>query len=231
MLLRKALVGCALAAAAVLYAVPGASAAVTYPPDYSAPNQAWNVLAPGEAGNQPAGGQLVQPGAALRRPDAELRHGHRRVASDLLQEERVRPRRRARRSARSARPATPASIIERDAKGVAHITGTTRADGMFGVGFVSYPGPRPADGAAARAVAAGGDRRSRHRPVPDPRRGTHVHAVRADRGLPRVADRRCSRASGPDGQQIIDDVDAYVAGINAARTAAASRRRRGRATT
>ena len=39
---------------ALLSAVSVASA-VTYPQDYSAPGQAWNVLAPGEGGSNPPG--------------------------------------------------------------------------------------------------------------------------------------------------------------------------------
>ena len=35
-------------------------------------------------------------------------------------------------------PGHPGVVIERDARGVAHITGATRADSMFGVGFVSF---------------------------------------------------------------------------------------------
>ena len=183
---RRTLVACVAAVAALLVAA-GSASAVTYPPDYSAPNQAWNVLPPGEAGSNPSGSQLVQPGPALRRPHPELRHGDRRVAARLLQEERLRPRRRVARQHVQPARAIPASSIERDSKGVAHITGADARRRDVRHRLRELPGPRAAHGAAARTVAAGGDRRPRHQPLRDPQRGTQLHAVRADRGLPRVA--------------------------------------------
>ena len=54
MLSRRSIVACVAAVAALLVAA-GSASAVTYPPDYSAPNQAWNVLPPGEAGTNPPG--------------------------------------------------------------------------------------------------------------------------------------------------------------------------------
>ena len=54
MLHRRAFLGYAAAIVATLCVVPAASA-VTYPQDYAAPDQAWNVLAPGEGGSNPPG--------------------------------------------------------------------------------------------------------------------------------------------------------------------------------
>ena len=215
MVRRRILVGCA-AALTALVAVPAAGAA-TYPQDYAAPGQAWNVLAPGEGGSNPPGPQLLQPDPALRRADPAVRHRSPTRRSRLLQEERLRPRRRDALEHLQP-PGHPGVVIERDSKGVAHITGDDPRRQHVRRRLRQHPGPRPADGAAARPVASGGDRRTRHRPVPDPR-APAARSPRPRRPRPILAAQvPLLQSLGPDGQQIIDDIDAYVAGINDART-------------
>ena len=108
-------------------------------------------------------------------------------------------------------------VIERDAQGVAHITGTTRADTMYGVGFVSIQ-----DRVLLMEQLRGPSRLAAiDAPGIDP-----FQILGAGRSFTPSAQTEAYLAAqvpllqslGPDGQQIVDDIDSYVAGINDART-------------
>ena len=103
-------------------------------------------------------------------------------------------------------PGHPGVIIERDAKGVGHITGATRADGWFGVGYVSFQ-----DRALLMEVLRGPSRLAAiDAPGIDP-----FQIIGAGRTFTPSAQTEAYlssqvgllQAAGPDGQQIIDDVD------------------------
>jgi acyl-homoserine lactone acylase PvdQ len=215
LLSRRILAALAAALAALLAAVPAASAA-TYPPDYSAPNEAWNVLAPGEGGSNPPG-----PNSFSQVPlydgltpnfdtvtDASLPVFFKKNVFGLGGESPA---------STFSPPGHPGVVIERDSKGVAHITSATRADAMYGIGFVSIQdrvllmeqlrGP-----ARLAAIDAPGIN-----PFQILNAGrTFTPSAQTEAFL--AAQVPLLQSLGAEGQQIIDDVDAYVAGINDART-------------
>ena len=212
---RRTVIACATTIAALLVVVPSASAA-TYPQDFSAPNQAWNVLPPGAGGSVPFGVNSFSqvPLYDGLTPnfdtvtDASLPAFFKKNVFGLGGESPA---------STFSPPGHPGVVIERDSKGVAHITGATRADAMYGVGFVSIQdrvllmeqlrGP-----ARLAAIDA---------PGIDP-----FQILNAGRTFTPSAQTEAFLAAqvpllqslGADGQQIVDDVDAYVAGINDART-------------
>ena len=215
MLSRRSIVACVAAGAALLVAA-GSASAVTYPPDYSAPGQAWNVLPPGEAGTNPPGANSFSqvPLYDGLTPnfdtvtDASLPVFFKKNVFGLGGESPA---------STFSPPGHPGVVIERDARGVAHITGTTRADSMFGIGFVSYQdrvllmeqlrGPSrlaaiDAPGINPFAILSAG--------------GSFTPSAQTENFL--ASQIPLLQSLGPDGQQIVDDVDSYVAGINLAHT-------------
>jgi len=110
-------------------------------------------------------------------------------------------------------------VIERDSKGVAHITGATRADSMYGVGFVSIQ-----DRVLLMEQLRGPSRLAAiDAPGIDPFQilsAGRTFAPSAQTEAYLAAQIPLLQSLGPDGQQIIDDIDSYVAGINDARTLA-----------
>jgi len=216
-LLRKALLGFALALVAMLFAVPAAPAAV-YPPDYSTPNQAWNVLPPGEQGTNPPGANSfsqipLYDGLTVKFDtvtDADLPFYFKKNVFGLGGESPT---------STFSPPGHPGLVIERDAKGVAHITAGTRADAMFGTGYVTVQDRvllmealrGPARLAAIDAPGydpfqiAGSGRTFTPSPQTEAFLSNQISLLQAE---------------GPEGVQAVQDVDDYLAGINAARTAA-----------
>ena len=205
MLLRRALVGCALAVAAMLFAVPGASA-VTYPTDYSAPNEAWNVLAPGQQGTNPPGANSFDQRHLYDGltpnfdtvTDAMLPTYFKKNVFGLgggLPVSTFTP------------PGHPGVVIERDSRRVPHITATTRTEGWYGVGYVSIQ-----DRVLLMERLRGPSRLAAiDAPGIDP-----FAVINAGRSFTPSAQTEAYLASqvqllqdaGPDGQQIIDDVHA-----------------------
>ena len=215
MLHRRAFVGYAAAIVAALCVAPAASA-VTYPQDYSAPNQAWNVLAPGEGGSNPPGvnsfSQIPLYDGLTPNfdtvTDASLPVYFKKNVFGLGGETPT---------SSFSPPGHPGVVIERDAQGVAHITGATRADSMYGVGFVSIQ-----DRVLLMEQLRGPSRLAAiDAPGIDPFQilgagRTFTPSAQTEAYL--AAQVPLLQSLGPDGQQIIDDIDAYVAGINDART-------------
>jgi acyl-homoserine lactone acylase PvdQ len=210
------LCGCVLAMAAMLFAVPAASA-VTYPTDYSTPNEAWNVLAPGEGGSNPPG-----PNSFSQVPLYDgLTPNFDTVTDAMLPtyfKKNVFGLGGGAPASTFTPPGHPGLVIERDSKGVAHITATTRADGWYGVGYVTIQ-----DRALLAERLRGPSRLAAiDAPGIDP-----FQVIFAGRTFTPSAQTEAYLSSqvtllqdaGPDGQQIVDDVDAYIAGINDARTA------------
>src|SRR6266508_4986347 len=130
---RRAVCACALAPVLLL----GGLAPAAYsdsPPDFSSPGEAWNVLPPGESGSpSPNPNSFNQAllyngltGLFDQVTDSDLPNYFKPNIFGLGSE-------------------TPASVvqprpglrIERDSKGVAHVFGDTRADVMYGAGWVT----------------------------------------------------------------------------------------------
>ena len=225
---RRAILGFAAAIVATLCVVPAASA-VTYPQDYAAPDQAWNVLAPGEGGSNPPG-----PNSFSQIPlydgltpnfdtvtDASLPVYFKKNVFGLGGEAPA---------STFSPPGHPGVVIERDSKGVAHITGATRADSMYGIGFVSIQ-----DRVLLMEQLRGPSRLAAiDAPGIDPFQ-ILARAVRSRRPRrPRRTSRRrcrCCRASARTGSRSSTTSTRTSRASTTPARSAASRRRRGRATT
>ena len=117
-------------------------------------------------------------------------------------------------SAQLLKEPKPGVEILRDSHDVPHIYGTTRGDVMFGSGWVAAEGPRPA---AAARPRTGLCRRARH-----PRRQRLRAAAHERSFTPSAEGRRLRRRpeesaerKGPRGEQVIEDLEAWVEGVNA----------------
>jgi len=214
---RRAVVGCAVAITALLVAVPAASA-VTYPQDYSAPGQAWNVLAPGEGGSNPPGANSFSQ-VPLYDGLTPLFDTVTDAALPIFFKKNVFGLGGESPTSSFSPPGHLGVVIERDSKGVAHITGATRADSMYGVGLVSIQ-----DRVLLMEQLRGPSRLAAiDAPGIDPFQilgagRTFTPSAQTEAYL--AAQIPLLQSLGADGQQIIDDIDSYVAGINDARTLA-----------
>ena len=178
----------ATASIAVVCSLVNVSLSYAAAPDYSAPGSAFNVLPAGAVRQLPAVPSVCdRPAEPLRRAHAAVRPGHRRGPPDLLQGERLRPRQRPAHAHRDG-PGHPDLSIQRDSpRGARTSTAPTRADVMFGIGYVTAEDRTLLmDLLAARD----GSRPSTPRastPLPWRRADPALHDLAADRGLPRRA--------------------------------------------
>ena len=211
-LIRTILRGCGLLAVAAL-AVLAPSAYAAGPPDFSAPGEAWNVLPPGEAGSVPptfphSFDQLgIYDGltplfdtvtnkdlATYFKPNVfGLVAGEEPERSEL-------------------NPRYAGLKIERDHKGVAHVFGKTRAEVMYGAGWVAYE-----DRALLMEVLRGPGRLAAvDAPGIDPFRV----ALEQRRFIPTAATEAFLAKEitileeQPGGKQVVEDIDNYLKGIN-----------------
>ena len=209
----RALCGCALAVALVL----GGLAPAAYsdsPPDFSSPGEAWNVLPPGESGSaSPNPNSFNQAllyngltGLFDQVTDSDLPTYFKPNIFGLGGE-------------------TPASIeqprpglrIERDSKGVAHVFGDTRADVMYGAGWVTVEDRDQPGAPLMEALRGPGRVAALDVPGIDP-----FSLVFAGRTFTPSAQTEAFLSSqisllqnaGPEGQQVIQDFDNYLQGIN-----------------
>ena len=115
--------------------------------------------------------------------------------------------------------------IVRDRFNVPHITGQSRDDVTWAMGWVLRRGSRAAARAGARRRAAGGDRRAEHRRVRARDQPAPVHADAAGRpdDPARRATPRCARRA-PRGARVRHDIDVYLEGLNARLKAEAATR-------
>ena len=199
----------ALAAALAVGLAPAAGR--REPLDYA--GVALNVLPPGQSGSLLVPAERDRPARALRRADADARRRHRADVTRFFKSARFgagRPRRAHR------PPARRACTIVRDRWGVPHVYGQTRADVMFGAGWATAEDRGLLLNAPARPGTHRGARRARARRLRarDVRARSSCRARRPSAFLA-ASDRPAARRRAPTAAQVLRDVDAYVAGINA----------------
>src|SRR6266536_3621713 len=209
-------VGLVLVAAALGGLAPRASADGL--PDFSSPGEAWNVLPPGESGSTTPG-----PHSADQLPlydgltplfdqvtDADLPNYFKPNIFGLGSEEPASVERP---------PARPGLHIDRDSKGVAHVFGDTRGDVMYGAGWVTV-----SDRAALMELLRGPGRLAAvDAPGIDP-----FQIALSFRQFTPSAQTEAFLAQqisllqrqGPAGQQVVQDIDDYLQGINDGRSLA-----------
>src|ERR1700674_65620 len=211
-LVRPILRGCGLLAVAALAAL-APSAYAAGPPDFAAPGEAGNVLPPGEAGGVP-------PTSVHSFDQLGLYDGLTPLFDSVTNKDLAtyfKPNifgllagEAAERSELNPRFAD--LKIERDHKGVAHVCGNTRAEVMYGAGWVAYE-----DRALLMEVLRGPGRLAAvDAPGIDPFRV----ALEQRRFIPTAAteaflSKEITILEGqPGGKQVVEDFDNYLKGIN-----------------
>jgi acyl-homoserine lactone acylase PvdQ len=211
---RRLLLGCALGLVVTLAGL-AATAYAAGPPDFSSPGEAWNVLPPGEAG-----GSSLTTNSTDQIPlydgltplfdqvtDADLPTYFKPNIFGLGTE-----------TPSSTEIPKSGLIIRRDSKGVAHVTGNSRANVMYGAGWVTVE-----DRSLLMDILRGPGRLAA---IDAP--GIDPFAVALSlRSFTPSAQTEAFLAqqvtllqnSGPQGQQVIQDIDNYLQGINDRRTA------------
>ena len=121
------------------------------------PDIARYVLPAGSFGGLPSQRVLDRPAPPLRRPDPAARKCLTRRHRPVLHPGEL----QSGRDATTEDTGRAGLTIIRDAYGIPHIRGKTRADVFFGSGWVTARGPRAAAAARARARPRGGRRRAR----------------------------------------------------------------------
>ena len=195
----------------------GGLAPVAYsdsPPDFSSPGEAWNVLPPGESGSPSPNPNsfnqaLLYNGLTAlfdQVTDSDLPTYFKPNIFGLGSETPV-----------SVVQPRPGLRIERDSKGVAHVFGDTRADVMYGAGWVTVE-DRDLPGAPLMEALRGPGRvAALDVPGIDP-----FSLVFAGRQFTPSAQTEAFLAeqisllqnAGPEGQQVVQDIDDYLQGIN-----------------
>jgi acyl-homoserine lactone acylase PvdQ len=210
---RRALCSCALAVGLVL----GGLAPAAYsdsPPDFSSPGEAWNVLPPGESGNSSPGSNSINQ---IPLYDGLTPLFDQVTDSDLPTYFKPNIFGLGGETPRSVEQPRPGLRIERDSKGVAHVFGDTRADVMYGAGWVTVE-DRDQPGAPLMELLRGPGRvAALDVPGIDP-----FSLVFTGRQFMPSAQTEAFlsnqisllQGAGPEGQQVIDDVDNYLQGIN-----------------
>ena len=233
---RRALSGCALAVALALGGLAPAAYSQS-PPDFSSPGEAWNILPPGESGNNPPNPNSLNQALLYNGltplfdqvTDSDLPNFFKPNIFGLGSETPV-----------SVVQPRPGLRIERDSKGVAHVFGDTRADVMYGAGWVTVEDRDQPGAPLMEALRGPGRVAALDVPGIDP-----FSLVFSGRQFTPSAETEAFLAqqlsllqsAGPEGQQVVQDIDDYLQGINdrrrfPARRARAAmdsqRRRRGR---
>jgi acyl-homoserine lactone acylase PvdQ len=204
---RRALCSCALAVGLVL----GGLAPTAYsqsPPDFSSPGEAWNVLPPGESGSSPPGTHSLDQ---IPLYDGLTPLFDQVMDSDLPTYFKPNVFGLGGETPTSTERPRPGLRIERDSKGVAHVFGDTRSDVMYGAGWVTV------EDRLLLMEALRGPGRLAALDVP----GINPFSVVGRQFTPSAQTEmflsnqiELLEAAGQEGQQVIDDVDDYLAGIN-----------------
>jgi acyl-homoserine lactone acylase PvdQ len=211
---RRVLCGCAVSFVAVLAGL-ATTAYAAGPPDFSSPGKAWNVLPPGEAG-----GASLTANSTDQIPlydgltplfdqvtDADLPTYFKPNIFGLGGE-------------------TPASVesprsgltIRRDSKGVAHVSGNSRSNVMYGAGWVTV-----FDRSLLMDILRGPGRLAAiDAPGIDPFQialslRSFTPSAQTEAFLAQQV--TLLQNAGPQGQLIVQDIDNYLEGINDARAA------------
>jgi acyl-homoserine lactone acylase PvdQ len=204
-----------------VFCILGPNASLSYgdsAPDFSAPGQAFNVLPPGQYGNFPPFPSYATDQLTLydgltplfdQVTDADLPTYFKKntfgLSGTLKRTETV--------------PGHPDLVIERDVNEVAHIDAPTRSDVMFGIGYVTAEDRTLLmdllrnPGRIAAVDAPGLDAftlATSFQPF-TPSQQTEDFLAQQEQVL---------LDAGPEGQQIITDIDDYLDGINTYRSAA-----------
>jgi hypothetical protein len=133
-LVRRLLCGCAVLAVTSLLGALAPAVYAADPPDFSSPGEAWNVLPPGESGSS-----SPSPHSADQVPlyDGLTPLFDQVTDSDLPTYFKKNIFGLGGAAPESVSQPRPGLRIERDSKGVAHVFGDTRADVMYGAGWVT----------------------------------------------------------------------------------------------
>ncbi len=188
------------------------------PPDFSSPGEAWNVLPPGESGSSSPDPHSVDQISLYdgltplfdQVTDADLPTYFKPNIFGLGGET---P------SSIEQPPARAGLRIDRDSKGVAHVFGTTRGDVMYGAGWVTVE-----DRAALMELLRGPARLAAvDAPGIDPVQlvlsfRQFTPSVQTEAFLARQIS--LLESQGPAGQQVVQDIDDYLQGVNDARSLA-----------
>jgi acyl-homoserine lactone acylase PvdQ len=210
---RRAAFGCALAVILVL----GGLAPAAYsdpPPDFASPGEAWNILPPGESGSPSPNPNSFNQALLYNGltplfdqvTDSDLPNFFKPNIFGLGSE-------------------TPASVveprpglrIERDSKGVAHVFGDTRADVMYGAGWVTVEDRDQPGAPLMEALRGPGRVAALDVPGIDPfslvfSGRQFVPSAATEAFLAQQVS--LVQGAGPEGQQVIEDIDDYLLGVN-----------------
>jgi acyl-homoserine lactone acylase PvdQ len=188
------------------------------PPDFSAPGEAWNVLPPGESGSLSPDAHSVDQIPLYdgltplfdQVTDGDLPSFFKPNIFGLGSEAPTSVERP---------PARPGLRIDRDAKGVAHVFGDTRGDVMYGAGWTAVTDRAPlmellrGPGRLAAVDAPGIDPFQIALSLRQFTPSAQTEAFLAQQIS-------LLQSQGPAGQQVVQDIDDYLQGINDARSLA-----------
>ena len=207
----------AFAAASILVLGLQTAVASADPPDFSAPDEAFNVLPPGQHGNPPlpttvnSRDQLFLYDALTPLKDsvtaADLPNTFKKNVFGLggLSVQRV-----------QTFPARPDLTVTRDSFGVPHVEAPTRDDVMYGIGFVT------AEDRGILMDTFRGPGRVAALDVPGLNAFQLAQGFTPFNGSPETEAFLASQVDlileDPRGQRIVDDIDNYLQGINDFRT-------------
>jgi acyl-homoserine lactone acylase PvdQ len=210
---RRALCGCALAVTLVLGG-PAPAANAQSPPDLSSPSEAWNILPPGESGSPSPNPNsfdqaLLYDGLTPlfdQVTDSDLPNFFKPNIFGLGGETPaivVEPR--------------PGLRIERDSKGVAHVFGDTRADVMYGAGWVTVEDRDQPGAPLMEALRGPGRVGALDVPGIDPfslvfSGRQFIPSAQTEAFLAQQIS--LLQGSGPEGLQVVEDIDNYLLGVN-----------------
>jgi acyl-homoserine lactone acylase PvdQ len=210
---RRALSGGALAVALVLAGLAPAASADP-PPDFSSPGEAWNILPPGESGSPSPNPNSFNQALLYNGltplfdqvTDSDLPNFFKPNIFGLGTETPV-----------SVVEPRPGLRIERDSKGVAHVFGDTRADVMYGAGWVTVEDRDQPGAPLMEALRGPGRVAALDVPGIDP--FSLVFSGRqflpsAETEAFLSAQVSLLEGSGPEGEQVAEDIDNYLVGIN-----------------
>jgi acyl-homoserine lactone acylase PvdQ len=209
-LVRRLLCGCAVLAVTSLLGALAPAVYAADPPDFSSPGEAWNVLPPGESGSS-----SPSPHSADQVPlyDGLTPLFDQVTDSDLPTYFKKNIFGLGGAAPESVSQPRPGLRIERDSKGVAHVFGDTRADVMYGAGWVTV------EDRVLLMEAFRGPGRIAALDVPgiDP----FFIALTGRQFTPSAQTEAflaqqisLLQSSGPEGQQVVEDIDNYLQGVN-----------------
>ncbi len=205
---------CASLAAVSLALAAGAPAASGSTPDFSSPGEAWNILPPGESGSPSPNPNSFNQAILYSNltplfdqvTDSDLPNFFKPNIFGLGGE-----------TPASVEQPRPGLRIERDSKGVAHVFGDTRADVMYGAGWVTVTDRDQPGAPLMEALRGPGRIAALDVPGIDPfslvfSGRQFIPSAETEGFL--AAQVSLLESSGPEGQQVAEDIDNYLLGVN-----------------